>query len=86
VEFLLGDEAKEFRYTTLTTAATIKTKVLKRGYQKAVKFASYFARDSEAFIINSQPRGFYRHHLKWQKHPARYRHEPATAYRWHLGD
>ena len=53
VELLLGDEAKGFRYTTFTAAATIKTKVLKWGYQKAVKFARYFSRDSDAFIINS---------------------------------
>jgi hypothetical protein len=53
VEFLLSDQAKGFSYTTLTTSATIKTKVLEWGYKKAMKFPSYFARDSDAFIINN---------------------------------
>ena len=53
VEVITACETQCFRWRVLTSTHTLKRKILKWGYLKACKLASYFARDSDAFIINS---------------------------------
>ena len=53
VEVTAGDASEGFCWNALTTTPTLKRKILKWGHQQAGKISSYFARDSDAFIINS---------------------------------
>ena len=53
VEFIEGCKSYGYRGETSLNNLTLKSKILKWGHQQAASLASFFARDSDAFIINS---------------------------------
>ncbi len=53
VEVITGCASSDFRFNVITTNSTLKRKILRWGYLLVGKLASYFVRDSDAFIINS---------------------------------
>jgi putative transferase (TIGR04331 family) len=52
-EFIQNFKSERFDFKTLEKAPNLKAKIINGARQKIAKLATYFARDSDAFIINS---------------------------------